>query len=126
MNDKLIVKGFELAADFLSYLREGEERDERLHMASLDHEKEFDQRMLASLAEVSQKLDQVAQDVVDKVTKKIESDRYEKLAAMIKSVKFALEFNNANMLTQALVNLFEDAEYAKNRLAEGKLAWLGP
>ena len=122
----IVDKGFEFASDFLSYLREGDERQERIHMANLERQKEFDSNLLASIKDISEKLDVLAQDVANRVSIKLESDQLEKLISQIKSVRFALEFNDKNMLSVSLVNIMDQIEYAKRRILEDKYEWLGP
>lgn len=122
----LIDKGFEFASDFLSYLREGDERNERIQMASLERQKEFDTKLLSSIEDISHKLDFVAHDVATKVSRKLEADQLEKLTSQIKAIKFALEFNDKDMLRLTLVRIIDQLEYAKNRISEGKFEWLSP
>lgn len=122
----IINKGLDVASDFLSQMRESDERAERLQVTQLDRHQESEQHLLFSIEAVSSKLDAVAQDVVNKISHKIESDQLEKLIANIKSMHLSLQFGDKTMLTHALMTLFEHIEYAKNRIAEDKLTWLGP
>ncbi|SOE92700.1 Biotin-requiring enzyme [Burkholderia sp. D7] len=122
----MLQKGYKIASQVLSYLREGEEQTDSTPVAAIASREEVDAKVLSAVNDVSHKLDIVARDIVGKVTQKLEQDQLEKLAAQVRTVKLGLEFENEGMLTTSLVHITEQIEYAKNRLAEGKREWLGP
>ncbi|WP_420996527.1 acetyl-CoA carboxylase biotin carboxyl carrier protein subunit [Cupriavidus sp. 30B13] len=128
MSDRavLIDKGFDLALGFLSYLREKDERKERIHMATLESQKELHSRFLSSLDDMSRKLDNAAQEIVSRLSQKLESDQLENLIAQIKALRFALGFSDKDMLRSTLVGIMAPIEYSRSRIAERKYEWLGP
>lgn len=121
----LIDKGFELASGFLSYLREKDERQSQLQTVALEQQEVFNSRLLNAMEDVSRNLSIIAGDTAFRVSKKLESDRLEDLAAQVKSLKLAIELDNQSMLGSSLASISVQIEYAKNRLAEGKMEWLG-
>lgn len=118
--------GLALVEKCLSFVREDESRAEQSQMSQLVPQKEFEQRVRSSIAEMSHKMEAIAQDVVNQISQKIESDQLEKLVANIKIVQLAAQFGEKSMLGPSLVTLSEHIEYAKNRLAEGKSSWFEP
>lgn len=123
----LLSKGFDLASNFLGFLREGNERTLlQTPSPSVPVQPALDTRVLTAIDDVARKLDGVAQDIVGKVSEKLERDELERLASQIKGLKLALEFGDKGMLSATLARIMEQIDYAKNRIAEGKIEWLGP
>ncbi|VVE77006.1 hypothetical protein PCA31118_05356 [Pandoraea captiosa] len=122
---ELLHKGFDLASDILSYLRDGDEGTDRAQSENATS-LVLETKVLTAIDDVSRKLDLVAQDIVSKVSQKLEHDQLERLSAQIKAVKFGIQFGDESMLKLPLVQVAEQIEYAKHRIAEGKYEWLGP
>ncbi|KWI50296.1 hypothetical protein WT72_24300 [Burkholderia pseudomultivorans] len=122
----LLDKGLTLAGDFLSYLREGDARSHEVTVAAAAASSEANAKLASAVDDVAKKLDGAVQSIVGNIVNKLERDQLELLAAQVKSVHFALEFENDGMLAPTVVRITELIAYAKNRIAEGKREWLGP
>ncbi len=125
LNTAIIERGFNLASDFLSYLREKSQHRNEEKMAELKLAK-HESEVLDAVREIASQLDIAVSEIVKEVTKKIEKDQWEKLVAQVKGVQLALDLENTEMLQQAVGRITEQIEYAKNRLSENKIEWLGP
>lgn len=85
-----------------------------------------DQKLIAAIDEVSQKIDSVAHSIVARVSEKLEFDQLQKLGSQVKVLKSALEFGKESMIVAALTPLAEQVQYSKLRIVEGKQEWIGP
>lgn len=123
---KFLDKGVDLVGKCLSFARESETHTELPQAIQQEQQKDFERRVLSSIADVSVTIENIAQNVVKQITQKIESDQLEKLVANVKGLQFAVKFQEANMIGPSVVTLSEHIEYAKNRIDEGKFEWLEP
>ncbi|CAJ3521779.1 MULTISPECIES: hypothetical protein [Burkholderia cepacia complex] len=122
----LLDKGLTLAGDFLSYLREGDARSHEMNLTVAATSTEANAKLARAIDDVARKLEGAVQSIVGNIVEKLERDQLELLTAQVKSVHFALEFENDGMLGPAVTRIMELIAYAKNRIAEGKEQWLGP
>jgi hypothetical protein len=122
----LLDKGLTLAGDFLSYLREGDARSHEMNLSVAAASTQANAKLARAVDDVAKKLEGAIQSIVGNIVEKIERDQLELLTAQVKSVHFALEFENDGMLGPAVSRIMELIAYAKNRIAEGKQEWLGP
>ena len=56
----------------------------------------------------------------------MERTQLEQLSIQAKALKFALQFGNETMLSQATLAVTQQTEYCMLRIAEGKYEWFGP
>lgn len=82
-------------------------------------------QLRTSLKQLSKKLEMIAPDVARQVIDKLEQDQYELLDARIKGLIEALEFGNPSLIANLLGPIREQAQYARNRINEGKSHWEG-
>ncbi|WP_343665000.1 hypothetical protein [Paraburkholderia tropica] len=122
----LLDKGLTLAGDFLSYLREGDARSHDVNQAVATASTEANAKLASAIDDVAKKLEGAVQSIVGNIIDKLERDQLEMLTAQVKSVHFALEFENDGMLGPAVARIMELIAYAKNRIGEGKGEWVGP
>ncbi|HDR9164793.1 TPA: hypothetical protein QDB28_005228 [Burkholderia vietnamiensis] len=121
----LFNDGVEITRKILGLFREGDEtRGSNGAEVSRVELQVLDPSVLRSIEVVSAKLDSLAGDVELRVTQRLETQELEKLAAVVRSAKTALEFGNQSLLASTLASLSERVEYARNRLAEGNADWL--
>ncbi|MEX3671135.1 biotin/lipoyl-containing protein [Paraburkholderia phenoliruptrix] len=121
-----LERGYNLAANVLSLLRGNLAEDKDARETSMRRADETNAALLASVADMSDKLDGAVHSIVAQVTQKMEHDQLEKLGALFKTVKLAMELGQDAMLASAMTDISVQTEYAKSRLAEGKRDWLGP
>jgi len=122
----LLDKGLTLAGDFLSYLREGDARSHEVNVTMTADSSQASAKLASAVDDVAKKLESAVQSIVGNIIDKLERDQLELLTAQVKSVHFALEFESDGMLGPAVSRIMELIAYAKNRILEGKLEWLGP
>ncbi|MDR5813075.1 lipoyl domain-containing protein [Caballeronia sp. LZ033] len=82
-------------------------------------------QLRTALKQLSKKLETIAPDVARQVIDKLEQDQYELLESRIKGLIEALEFGDHSLISNRLGPIGEQAQYARNRINEGKTHWEG-
>jgi hypothetical protein len=82
--------------------------------------------LVSLIDDVSKKIDALSSGLSAELGYQLEKQQLEKLSALSKVVKLALELGHQAMLGTAVASISEQIEYSRLRLREGKYEWLGP
>ena len=83
-------------------------------------------QLVSLIDDVSKKIDTLSRDLSAELGYQLEKQQLEKLSALTKVVKLALELGHQAMLGTAVASISEQIDYSRLRLREGKYEWLGP
>ena len=113
----LIETGFSIAGKFLDRFARGSSTD-----SAGERVQELDAFIKTSVAELDQSLRVGIAAVIDK----IETDNLEFLLSRARNVSALLDVGRFDQALQYAMTLRESVDYARNRLEEEKVHWLGP
>ena len=112
----LLTLGFDIALEYAKAKFFGETEKNRAYSHALE------ERLLVTTRRIETAISNATNMIFDKV----EADRLEELRARIKNVAMLVELKSREPVLQYTMTLNESLEYARNRVREGKLHWLGP
>jgi len=114
----LIEAGFSIAGKFLDRFQQGKPHEED----AAARVQELDRFVQKSVAE----LDQSIQFGISTVINKIENDALELLLSRARNLSALLDMGRYDHALHYAMTLRESVDYARNRLEEEKVHWLGP